>query len=575
VHFLIRTITGRGQGEALETEYQGDQLTLGSAENNTVQLAGLNGELRFRPRQDGSARFRAIGLKPGVEGRPRRKGIVDIGSQLSVPGYTLAVIPPPQGFEFALQITAEGIGYADGMDLAGRAWSVRRSSWIGALLVLALGLLLPALVLLWPDRAEWLRHSALPDDSLWSSGPLIGAHATAGIAAECQACHRTPFVMVEDSACLQCHRTIHEHVDIGVYGAAGFSSVRCASCHREHNEPARLVRRDNPLCVDCHSQPQRWEKGDDSMAAVTAFTAEAHPQFSLDLLVPVGPGAAHGWEIQQGRQGDPGLAERSNLKFNHTQHLDREKVQLKSTGEALSCGSCHTLQDDGEHFKPIAMDDNCRSCHKLSFDTLEPDLELPHGDLRAAIVAMEAHFIREFTDPELRSERAGKKPRRIPGKRDAAASCEGSGLECGRAEALKEAQFQFAETGCITCHEVINTGLQDIQDRWFVEPIRITGDWFRGSHFNHASHLNQASTDTADICLSCHKATTSKVATDILIPDQANCLACHDQQRGEASVNCVSCHAYHLPEGSAAVLARGVSLPLPHPPSTVIRESKP
>ena len=90
-----------------------------------------------------------------------------------------------------------------------------------------------------------------------------------------------------------------------------------------------------------------------------------------------------------------------------------------------------------------------------------------------------------------RSERAGKKPRRIPGKRDAAASCEGSGLECGRAEALKEAQFQFAETGCITCHEVINTGLQDIQDRWFVEPIRITGDWFRGSHFNHASHLNQ------------------------------------------------------------------------------------
>ena len=40
MHYLIRTLTGRGRDTALETEYSADQLTLGSSDKDTVQLPG-------------------------------------------------------------------------------------------------------------------------------------------------------------------------------------------------------------------------------------------------------------------------------------------------------------------------------------------------------------------------------------------------------------------------------------------------------------------------------------------------------------------------------------------------------
>jgi predicted CXXCH cytochrome family protein len=571
VHILIRTVTGRAHGEALETEYQADQLTLGSGGNNTVQLAGLSGQLRFTLLKEGRAQFSASGVMTTIGGKVTRKAVVSIGDQLQLPGYILEVIAPPQGFNFALQIEAQGVSYIDGMELRDRAWSMRRASWMGALLVLALCLVIPAMLMLWPERAAQLRDWHLPDDSLWSSGPLAGAHATAGVAKDCQACHRTPFVMVEDGACLACHHSINEHVDIGVHKAGNFSAVRCASCHREHNEPARLVRSDNAFCVDCHSEPERWKEGGEAMAPVTAFTAGGHPQFRLDLLT-LSPQAAHGWDVQRQRQGEGNPSERSNLKFNHMVHLDGEKVHLESTREALSCNNCHVLEKDRKHFKPITMKGQCSSCHKLSYDSVRPDMELPHGNVLAASEAMEAHFIREFTDPVLRRDRASSTSRRIPGKREGATSCAGSGLDCGRAEARKEAQFQFAETGCVTCHEVTtDVEEQDMHKRWTVQPIRITQEWFRENHFDHRSHLNQASEkaskDPARICLSCHKANKSEAATDILVPGKDNCLQCHDEGHKEMSLTCVSCHAFHKPSGTASTLTRGTGPDLPHPPS--------
>ena len=224
--------------------------------------------------------------------------------------------------------------------------------------------------------------------------------------------------------------------------------------------------------------------------------------------------------------------------------------------QALQCASCHTLKDDGEHFEPISMDQHCRSCHTLNFDVFEPDIELPHGNLREAIVAMEAHFIREFTDPVLREQRAASKPRRVPGKREGLAACQGSGLDCGRAEALKEAEYQFAETGCITCHEVTNTGLTDISDRWFIQPVKITDDWYPKSRFDHVSHLSLAG-EEQEVCESCHEASVSEKASDVLIPGQDNCLACHSQDKGFSAVDCVGCHAFHQSDGTRSVLARG------------------
>lgn len=560
MYFLVRTLTGRGSGEALENEYQGDRLTLGGEPGAMVPLPGVGGEVTLQATGNGEGRISARKPVITVQGAATEKHSLKIGDQFELPGYKLEVIPPPPGFDFALQLASAGkpaVRFTGDVSLERHTWSIRRSSWVLALLVLLLTLVIPAVGLLRPELAETLRSTPLPDDGLWSSGPLVAAHQAAGVAQECQACHQTPFAMVRDETCLDCHHEIREHADLAVHDAHEFADVRCASCHREHNEPAMVTRRDKGLCVDCHATPVDWSvAGRDPMEAVLGFTETTHPAFRVSLLEPQGPGGAHGWEVRRVRPGSEPLQETSNLKFTHEVHLDPNKVQHEATGDALACASCHVLKDDGEHFEPITMDNHCRSCHGLSFDIFEPELELPHGNLRAAITAMEAHFIREFTDPQLRTQRAQEKPRRVPGKRDAAASCEGSGLDCGRAEALKEAEFQFMDTGCITCHEVTETGLADIMDRWFVQPIRLSGDWYSHARFDHTSHLSQAGLTGDAACETCHEASKSDLASDVLMPGQDNCLSCHAEDRGAAALDCVSCHAFHAGEGTLSREAR-------------------
>ena len=564
MYFLVRKLTGRASGEALETEYQGDKLTLGGEPGAMVPLPGVGGDVTIQASGDGGGRITARRPVITVAGVVSSRASLAVGDAFELPGYALEVIPAPQGFDFALQLQTRGKPasmFAGDVSLERHTWSVRRASWVLALAVLLLGLVIPAAGLWRSDVADTLRSTPLPSDNLWSSGPLVSAHQAAGVAQQCEACHQKPFVMVQDGACLDCHRSMTEHVDIAVHDAHAFTEVRCASCHREHNEPAMISRHDKGLCVDCHAGPGAWEvAGKVPMEAVTAFTEAGHPTFRLALLEPQGIGAAHGWAVRRVRPGTEPLQESSNLKFTHEVHLDPAKVQHEGTGAALECASCHTLKDDGEHFEPITMDAHCRSCHGLSFDIFEPELELPHGDLRAAIVAMEAHFIREFTDPELRRQRAAEKPRRVPGKRESAASCEGSGLDCGRAEALKEAEYQFANTGCITCHEVLETGLANINDRWFVQPIRLTGDWYPQARFDHHSHQSQAADNPDQVCETCHEASTSNAAEDILMPNQDNCLACHAEGKGAAALDCVSCHAFHPKEGTLSRLARDSAL---------------
>ena len=567
MYFLIRRKIGGGASEALDTEYEAAQLSLGGDADATVQLPGLEGVLEFDAKGGDRAKFSARRVDCSVNGKPGTGGQVSVGDQLKLPGFLLEVIPSPQGFDFALQITAEETAttaiFGSAQDLAATRWSVRRSAWIFALVVLAIGLIGPGLGLLDPKVATFLRATPLPDDGLWSSGPLVDAHGTAGITTDCQACHTTPFVMVEDGACLDCHREMTEHVTLDGHATEQFTGTRCASCHREHNEPGQIVQRQKGLCVDCHAEPAEMQIGSDNpIQAVAGFTAQAHPEFRLALLKSQGKGGAHGWIEERTRPSGSELLEASNLKFTHTVHLDPEKVQETSSSEALVCASCHTLKDDGEHFEPVTMDNHCRSCHSLSYDVFEPRLELPHGNLRAAVVAMEAHFIREFTDPDLRRQRAATKPRRVPGKRDSAATCEGSGLDCGRAEALKEAEYQFANTGCITCHVVVDTGLDDINDRWYVQPIRISGDWYPHSRFDHASHLSQAWDDSREVCESCHEASASEKSSDILIPGQDNCLECHAEDSGRSvAVDCVSCHAFHQDSATLSSSVRKESSP--------------
>ncbi len=104
-----------------------------------------------------------------------------------------------------------------------------------------------------------------------------------------------------------------------------------------------------------------------------------------------------------------------------------------------------------------------------------------------------------------------------------------------------------------------DTGLADISDRWFVQPVRVTADWYPFSRFDHAAHLSLAGGGEAELCASCHDAVSSTVATDVLIPGQDNCLACHDEKLGASMVDCVACHNFHQKQGPLSILARGVT----------------
>lgn len=565
MHYLIRTLTGRGRDTALETEYSADQLTLGSGEKDTVQLPGLAGQLRFSPTGDGGASFSAKGIKATIGGDSTAKAKLAVGDQLQVPGYALEVIAAPTGFDFGLQIQSEGVSYADSMEVSERLWSMRRSSWLLALLVLVLCFLIPVGVLFSPDVAQTLRDAPLPDDGMWSSGPLVSAHSTAGIAEDCQSCHTTPFVMVKDQACLTCHRDIQEHVDIGIHGAEDFADVRCATCHREHNEPTTMVRMDNGLCVDCHAEPADFPKAE-GMAEAHNFTADEHPEFRIDLLVPKGRGGSMSWVYEPRRLNEPGLAEQSGLKFNHDVHLNPAKVKNLQTDEALDCAACHQMEADDEHFAPITMDGECRSCHELVFDKFDPKRELPHGNTEAALVAMEAHYIRQFTDPDLRAKRSGgdndaRSSRRKPGsKPNEGVTCSGTPFECGRQETERQAGVQFSKTGCVTCHNVVDSMSDNLLDRYYVQPVRITGDWYTGNRFDHRAHMAFQGENQDEVCMSCHEVMTSGHAEDILIPGRDNCLECHDDNLGDTTVYCVSCHAFHLPAGTMATESRNVGL---------------
>ncbi len=562
---LRRNLAGTG-GDTVDHELSGARLRIGATERCDFQLPGLPAVLTVRAARGGALRLETgeRALRDG--GKLRNRTTLAPGGTLEFAGVTLRLIDPPAGFDAALEILGEPTGASPGAAFSEPVspWPLRRSAWFLALAVLLLGLALPlALSFGGGDLpAAVATLPAVPTDRLWSSGPLSAAHRTAGLAADCGACHEEPFRRVADGVCTDCHEATREHAPVHDFASLDLAGERCAGCHREHNEPPHLVRRDTGLCVDCHSEPGPWRRaGSATPLPVHAFTGDGHPEFRLSHWQPAGTGAALGWRRVRTRDAPAAIEEQSGLKFNHAVHLDPDKVETPNGREALSCGSCHVESGDGEHFEPVAMDAHCRDCHSLAFDPFDPEIELPHGNTRAAFEAMEAHFIREFTDPALRAERSRQKPRRLPGKRLGAASCADDGLACGRAEAVREAEYQFADTGCVTCHEVIDTGAEAAIDRWFVHPVKITADWHPQARFDHRAHLNLGEHSGDGACGRCHEAGESTRAADVLMPRRDLCLDCHHAERATAAVDCVACHSFHRAEGTLSTAARALAAP--------------
>ena len=537
---LVREIDSGSDGGARDQVFDVDTLTLGSANDQDLQLVGrgiLANHATLQAKA-GKISLRCVaGVTVEVNGESVKRATLNPGDVMELAGHQLRMIDPPSGFEaaFELELNLEidpsffEAAFTTSLE---QTWLGKRGpAWLLTIAVVAIGLAVPYFVT-WDGLPWWT------SDESWSSGPLHPAH-TVAIGDDCSTCHVKAFERVQDATCTTCHTAIANHAPMALHTEVGLADIRCATCHKEHNEPGHLTVTADTLCTDCHTNPD-WPSN--QLATVSGFQKDSHPNFAADLLVASstqrGTGLVFDWQIESTPLAE--AVNQANLIFPHDIHLDAE-----TTGEALECTSCHTLSADDEHFETISMEQHCRSCHDLKFDRQAPDRELPHGDPSEVILALEGHFLRTYTNPDRQTTTRTR--RRLPGSDQTSEQCDAEAYVCAQQRTADEAANQFTRRGCVLCHEVYENTSTDLLTRYQVLPVRLTEDFYSIAQFDHRAHLTQEGASGDDACLSCHNANASNASTDLLIPDLEQCTTCHDDHRTANLIplHCAQCHSFH------------------------------
>jgi len=567
-----------GIPEYYDTEISAAELTIGSGADQSIQLLGK----RVAAQQ---AIIRKSGRQLELESRDGKvifNGMkvvtakLTMGDVVGIGGHALTIMQAPGGFDIAIELRPDasiGASEFEGAfktDLSQTWLGKRKTAWISVLLILTLGLAVPLLAMKM-HHAEKAVPAMMPSDALWTSGPLSAAHQQA-TGDRCDSCHKNLFERVQDDSCLTCHQTIHDHVSADRLKLTKLDATqRCATCHREHNEPeAYLVHSGDNQCTDCHADSQNLFPLL-KVEAVRGFSSGKHPQFTAHLLKPRGvTGASSAEDVAAVQATQPGVVpfvwttevklldqaqEQPNLKFSHEQHLDPDRVRRLSDSKTLGCADCHRAEPDGQHFEPIRMESRCASCHELTFDPGAPLRQLPHGKPRDVILTLQDYFTAKFSDP-LNAEPVRER-RRLPGHDDPEETCNGAPVECARRSTRREIEAQFSRRGCIGCHVVLDTQSETLLERFQVYPIRFQRDYFPTAQFDHRSHQIQGKLTGDDACLSCHAAKKSTKSSDLLLPAMAKCEECHGDKPAlqRVVVQCISCHSFH-PASPDTVTAR-------------------
>lgn len=378
--------------------------------------------------------------------------------------------------------------------------------------------------------------AARGDERLYNSGMISTRHAM--LENKCSACHTTPWAMRYtnpeewqarlDQACLTCHDAPGHHKNttglVRTTRDGHLTAARCSQCHLEHKGETRLASVNDRSCTQCH-------------ADLKTTGPEPHPK-----TCPVGPGHAIHPKIDSFEVGHPEFAliakkakDPTVLAFNHAVHLQpdtslkkdliqkqlatlvgRRGVDKDKEGLRLSCSYCHQTQPTGDAMAPVYYETHCRDCHPIKSD----GEKLPH---------ISADALRDF----FRSRAA---------KKGAAGDALG--------EKVAEAEIPVYTSdpdGCMKCHKtdlgadfpnsppvVARTGVRTGGPGQEGAPRR----WFEHSLFNHETHRELR-------CAECHLGVdTSKLTSDLLMPNQAVCLKCHSTP-GAVSSACVTCHRFH------------------------------
>lgn len=579
--FLIRTIDFTAAGREIVRDRKLDQatLTIGRAAENDIHLPDLAVEqrhVRLSDAGDGMLNVEAIGgLGFDINGRVEQNASIDtnIGTELSLGSSRLAISRDSDGpVQIVIKQVEKDEGAADalvGFELASALPSKRVMAWTFAGLIVLLLLSVPVVTHLVREPVENDPDNPMQGqvvlDSAWSSGELSLAHHD--LEDNCEACHVTPFVSVQDETCLTCHEELGEHgeMDRLAQGMPPFSTgdaiqwniaqtlgkegpLGCVSCHSEHEGPVKLEASDEKFCADCHDALDT-RLTDVSFGNAADF-GKKHPQFRPQFFT------AHFADKPERISFASKPVEKSGLIFPHDLHMDetsgvaRMANSLDEYGEPLECSDCHSEWSDEAlivkvseaggkpsdygDFAPVNMEESCEACHSLVFDRVGPDFRtLRHGDVDDLMADLATMDRGPRAPIVTRRDRPGQFGR--GGRYNA-----NFGRPMSAYIAINRA---LEKTGvCGECHIPTTTnGRRDLT------PVNLPHRFLVKGAFNHAAHGD----DVAE-CVDCHATDTSEKATDLLIPDLESCRDCH---LGESAVkteeivpsSCAMCHGYHTP----------------------------
>jgi predicted CXXCH cytochrome family protein len=584
--FLIRTIdyTAAGREIVRDRTLEQSEVTIGRAAENDIHLPDLAVEQRHVKLSDAGGGMLAAeslgGLGFGVDGRIVNSAAIDpnVGTEISLGSSRLAISRDGDGpvtiiIKQVEKDAAAGDAIA-GFELSSALPSKRVMAWAFSLLILVLLLSVPVITHLTrapvENDPEGKTKGQVLFDAAWSTGEMSMAHHS--LEENCESCHQTPFVSVQDETCLSCHEEIEDHADLprqlaGMPPLSQGDAVQwsiaetlgkegplgCVSCHSEHEGPVKLEASDQKFCADCHDAlDTRLTKVNFGNAA--DFGKE-HPQFRPKFFT------AHFADKPVRVSFDDRPVEMSGLVFPHDMHLNanggvaRMAISLREYGAPLECSDCHSEWTDGDlkkkvaadggeasdygDFAPVVMEEACESCHSLVFDQVGSEFRnLDHGDV--------GRMMEQLASLDRGPRRPVVSGRDRPGQFGRGGTYNANfGRPMSAYIAINRA---LDKTGvCGECHIPTTTrGRRDLV------PVNLPSRFLWQGYFPHASHDKDPDGKVIAECKDCHDAAGSKKATDLLIPDLESCRDCH---QGEAATktadivpsSCAMCHGYHTP----------------------------
>ncbi len=581
--FIVRQIALKSDGSEIVRAESHDaaEIFIGRNAENAIHLP----DLAVNPvhasvtrSEDGKVHIRSLSdLKFELNGRRRKEGSINPvrGGELRFGGHVIAVgLDDATGAAIctvrrveALSDSQEDKDQAEIYSLTGKLPSKRLSAWGFVALVLAACLVWP--VYTW---ATWRGVEERPDqfhaDTMWSSGKLSLAHQS--LKKDCQACHVDAFVSVRDESCLTCHEDdAHEHAPTqrqltsrgmpegfekfkrDVAMTFGKSPGRCVECHTEHEGAGAMQPTAQKFCADCHDGMDT--RLTDTKLLNAADFGDAHPQFRPAVMTK--PGGKNPPTRRISLDDNP--TEDNGLKFPHKLHLSKTggvaQMGRRLSGEygfgaSLECKDCHTPDNDNVRFQPVDMKENCSMCHSLSFDEIGGTFrQLPHGKPALVHAELRAFFRSTRPNRPINLGSRGNNPRRRPGDVNAqrTASDYARAVRFRPTRAAQAIRAVFSRGGaCYDCHGVTQPASRGGLN-YGIMPVSQTDRYMHKGWFSHKAHNDET-------CESCHAATDSSKAADLLLPGIATCRECHGGEASNTDVpsSCAMCHDYHADEGA-------------------------